>query len=541
VRACPIGAIRVQDGQAQVHGGRCISCGLCVRECPQGAKVIRDSIGEVREMIARGDAVAASVDATFAAGYGGWRAARLPAALRLLGFAAVAETAEGAAAVAAAYGAEGVQGIASACPAVVSYIEKYRPELTGLLLPIASPMVAHARMLKKRLGSHVRVVHIGPCAARKAERQRPGAEAVDAVLTFDELETWLSEDGIRLSTCPESGFEGAGDPGAARLVGVSGALLHAAGVRGAVGKGDALAVSGVRDVMALLDAPASDWPYGLVEAWFCRGGCAGGPCIPEGVDAFAAGRDMAAYAEGALPLPGAIEAPPLGMAFSPTPISPPEVSEARIREILEQTGKAEPAEQLNCGACGYDSCRDHAIAIARRMAEPGMCVSFARRSAERRADHIIEASPNGIVVTDSELHIVHMNARFLRMFGASANAIGQPVSEVVDAEGFAHLRAGAKGTQETIRARNGLRYQELIFALRGGQEFAGIYVDISGHTLDARQIDLIKGQSLKHARNLLEHQIRFSQEMAHFLGRSTAQTEELVKRLMDMYAEDAPE
>lgn len=544
VRVCPVGAIRVEHGQARVEEALCVACGTCVRECPQHAKAIRDDLERARELLRTGASVAVSLAPSFAAAFPGWRAARLPAALRKLGFAKVYETAEGARAVAeASHRLRGAGSICTCCPAVVSYIEKYKPELTPQLLPVASPMVIHGRMIKARLGARTRVVFIGPCAAKKGEALRPeNADAVDVVLTFEELSRWLESEAIDLASCPESFFDPCGDVGQARLFPLEGGLLKTAGVEADAGSLDVVHVSGSREIMTLLDTPPSQWPYALAELMFCRGGCVGGPCMPKEQDAFSASRAVAAYAAQAITLPGDTPAVPMDAAFAPTPVASilPEVSEARIREILESTGKAEAANQLNCGACGYPTCRDNAIAVARGMAEPGMCVSYARQRAERRAEIILETSPNGIVIVDENLTVLHMNARFARMFSCDASQAGSPVSRWLDPEGFERLLAGAEGTQEAIRVREGLKYHELIYALPVEGQMVGIFVDVTAATFDARQVDLLKDQSLRGARELLEHQIRFAQEMAHYLGKSTAQTEELVKQLMGIFAEDTP-
>lgn len=542
IRVCPVGAIRVTGGQARVDGELCVQCGICVCQCPQKAKRVESALDTVREMVQGQSPVAASIAPSFAALYDGWRAMRLPSALRKLGFSIVSEAAEGGKAVAEETSrAAGNACITTCCPAVVSYVRKYKPELVSLLMPVVSPMVAHGRMLKNRLGATAKVVYIGPCAAQKGEAMLPvAAGAVDAVLTFDELDQWMREEDIDLSRCPESGFETCGSPGDARLLPLEGGLLKTAGFQSDVGNPRVLHVSGAEEIIRLFDTSASQWSYDIIEANFCRGGCVGAFCLAQQKDIYTAARHVIAYASTAVDMPGESPCVELSASFTATPVKPllPDIPEAKILQILEETGKAEPEARLDCGACGYKTCRENAIAVARGIAEPGMCVSYSRKKAERRANRIIETSPNGIVVVDESLNIVHMNARFQRMFRCGASLVGRPISHIVDPASFERLLAGAEGTQEAIRSGEGIRYQELIYTLPGEREMIGIYVDVSATTFDAKQVDLIKDQSLRHARELLEHQIRFSQEMAHFLGKSTAQTEDLVKRLMELYAEE---
>ena len=173
VRVCPVKAIRMHEGQAYVVDPRCIGCGTCVRECPQGAKSYRHDLDRAVRLIGSGVPTAASVAPSFAAAYPGWQRRRLASALRRLGFAYVGETAIGAYQVAhqtatIVASRPDRPHVCTACPAAVRYVERYRPELIDHLVPVASPMIAHARHIRARMPGEVRVVFIGPCVAKKA-------------------------------------------------------------------------------------------------------------------------------------------------------------------------------------------------------------------------------------------------------------------------------------------------------------------------------------------------------------------------------------
>ena len=515
-----------------------------MRECPQGAKKIRSSIDNVRLLLESNRSVAVSIAPSFSAVFRGWRAARVPSALRMLGFTYVTETAEGASQVAdEALRKAGQGSVCTACPAVVNYVEMYRPQLADQLMPIVSPMVAHGRMLKERYGQDCAVVFVGPCAAKKQEAARPEhADAIDEVLTFNELLEMFVESGIDLSTCIESEFEARAYNETAKLFPIQGGMLRTGDIVCDGTQAEIVHISGVEDIVEIFDLAVKDWSFRIVEPLFCAGGCINGPAMPHERSIFERRQAVIAYSKPKEVMPTYIpaESVPLikTVPDSSTAVALREVSLAQIDHVLESMGKIDPASQLNCGACGYKSCYENARAIVCGLAEPQMCMPYMRRLAQQRSDRIIETNPSGVVVLDAELNIINMNLAFQKMFMCNNSILGRRISYLVNAEGYDILRSGVEESYETIRTKYGVRYHEVVFALRDENQYVGTYTDLSRLQFDSRQIDLVRRQTLEQAKQLLDHQISFSQEMADYLGRSTAQNEEFVRRLMSLFADD---
>jgi len=538
IRVCPVEAIGIRDGQAYVDERRCISCGTCIRECPQKAKSYRKDLIDVMEMV-KGGAAAVSIAPSFACLFEPWQIKRIPSALRKLGFVYIAETAVGAAWVAeqtAAYAKQHPDQvcIATACPAVVQYIRRYRPELRGNLAPVVSPMLAHARALKAKLGKEAKVVFIGPCVAKKAEAQADPDGVVDAALTFDELFDWFTLAGVNLADFEESAFDER-PAKTARLFPLEGGSLKTAALPTDYCQTQTVTVSGVAAIDDALDGAAHLKGGCIIEPLFCAQGCINGPVIGCDKPLFERKRAILGYLndsdDGHVSPP-----PPLVQTFSDAPLADDAVTEEQIRHVLEKTGKQNPEDQLNCGACGYPTCRRQAIAVLRQMAEPEMCVSYVRRLAERRTDRIIETSPNGILILDAHLNILHMNTSFKRLFMCTDSICGKPVSYLMDPEPFEKV---ASGRQEMFEAtmhhdRYGLFCHEIIYAMQPEQQIVGVFVNLTRAVKNKRKYDQLQAQTLEQARTLLRHQIEMAGKIAEYLGQSTAAGEKLLVNLMQI-------
>lgn len=541
VRICPVKAIRVEDGQAAVDSERCIACGSCVRECPQEAKSVRDDLARVRQLVTSGSA-AISIAPSFVAFFADWECARLPSALRQLGFKYVAETASGAWHVAQAtarHVAEnpGKAHLCSSCPAFVRYVERYRPQAASQLVPVVSPMLAHARLLRQELGAETNIIFAGPCAAKKAEAdESEGAYRVDAALTFAELRAWFESAGIRLDACEESCFDET-PGGTARLFPLEGGSLKTAEMVCDPTSAEALILSGAAEIQAALSEPL---PRGvkLVEALFCPQGCIQGPVGGGGAPGVSAREHVLQYAASQPPGAPPETGVPLDMTYAASPIVEERYAEEVIRKVLARSGKFSREDELNCGACGYDSCRDNAIAVLQGLAEPEMCIPNMRLQAERRTDRIMESSPNGIVILDCRLHILGLNPSMKRMFACSDALLGQPISRLLDPQPFEDALAGTPPMVDaTIRdPRYSLVYRHLIYRLPEDAQVVGIFVNLTEGTQSREALEHLQAETVMQAQELLEHQIHMAQTLTQLLGESTAQGETLVNKLVELAA-----
>ncbi|MFH0733360.1 MAG: [Fe-Fe] hydrogenase large subunit C-terminal domain-containing protein [bacterium] len=541
VRACTVKAIKMFEAQASIDTDRCILCGTCIKECPQQAKQYRKDVEIVKEFFKAGETVLLSLAPSFPAFFEESTVNRVPSALRSLGFSYISETAIGAYLVSKE--AEKIvkkyknkSHIVSFCPVVVNLVEKYYPQLSDLLLPVSSPMIAHAKYLKEKHGYDKKVVFIGPCIAKKDESEKEiYLGYVDAVLTFDELKEWFEEEAVDLKKFEESWFDEPCDSNA-KLFALSGGFSKTANMNVDLLSSDSITVTGFESVKEALNfiTPGKNI---LIDPLFCSMGCINGAGIKNESNYFERKERVLQYVDKSSINSKQIEETKIDLSskFEKYHLQKnSDFSEEQIKEVLEKTGKIDDNDQLNCGACGYNTCREKAVAVLEGIAEIEMCIPYMRRIAEQRSDKIIESSPNGIVILDRELNILNMNPAFKRFFYCNNSVYGKKISILMDPALFEDLIAGDDDIIERTvnHEKYNLMCHQKLYKLKNEKQYVGIFVDITKNLADKEQLSSLRNETVAQAQELLTHQIEMAQKLAKILGENTAKGELLVENLL---------
>lgn len=537
VRNCDVKAIMVRDGRAIIMPNRCVLCGQCLRCCPQSAKVSSSELQLVKDFLAAGDRVVISLSSSFMTLFSCDEPGRMKGALLKLGCFDVRDVSEGAAFVTEEYAKLLCEGkmeniITSLCPSINDLIEVYYPQLIPLVAPVVTPSAAHARLIKAQDPS-VKVVFVGPCVAEKGEYRRPANRGmVDAVLTFEDLNRWFEEENIVLSQCPDVPFKKE-DLTVNRLYPVVGGALSSIM---ATAPGDdgyrKIAICETKDcIMALKSIAAGEVKGCFIEMTACSGGCVNGPAADSQVSHFTAKLDMRARVAREPADTSAVREKFPKLEFSRTfrdrSVEEKLPTEEQIREILKKTGKYTKEQELNCGACGYPTCRDKAIAIFQKKAELAMCIPYMQSRAESLANLVMETSPNIILVVGEDMRVRECSAAVEKYFGKTRQALlGMSLESYMDTVDFkqvfeTHVDIHSKKVTYPNLGLTAL--QNLVYIEKSNLILATL-IDMTKEEEQAARDYEQRLKTIDLAQKVIYKQMMVAQEIAGLLGETTAET-----------------
>ena len=535
IRHCPVKSIRFSGGQAHIINNECILCGQCFVVCPQNAKEIVNETEKVKVLLQTGDPVYVSLAPSFIANYPGVGIEAMRRALKRLGFADVEETAIGATMVKTEYErmlreeARDVI-ISSCCHSVNLLIQKYYPAALEYLADVVSPMQAHCLDLKRRY-PNAKTVFIGPCVAKKDEAEHY-AGIVDAVLTFEEMTRWLEKEDILLDRIMDKE-----ENSRARFFPTAGGILKTMALD--TPGFTYMAVDGVENCKTALQEIINGKVHKcFVEMSACVGSCVGGPVMEKNsravIQDYVAVANYAGEKDFQVNQPDSLE---MKKAFSSIAHHLPAPSEAEINSVLRQMGKFRPEQELNCGSCGYNTCRDKAVAIIQGKAEISMCLPYLKDKAESFSDTIVENTPNGLIVLNEKLEVQQINsaARRLMNIRSASDVMGAHVARILEPEVFMSVLNSRRNvlSQRTYLAEYKRYVDMTVMYDNDSRLLIGIMRDVTEEELARGKKDDISQKTIEVADRVVEKQMRIVQEIASLLGETAAETKIALAKLKE--------
>lgn len=535
IRNCPVKSIRFSGNQAHILGDECILCGHCFVVCPQDAKEIVDDTEQANVLIQGELPVMVSLAPSFIANYDGVGIDSMEKALKKLGFALVEETAIGATMVKNEY--ERILEeedreilLSSCCPSVNLLIQKYYPDALKYLANVVSPMQAHCIDIKKRYPDS-KTVFIGPCLSKKDEADRYEG-IVDCVLTFEDLTNWLDAENIILDKDKDNTEESR-----ARLFPTTGGILKT--MHCDQPGYSYMAIDGVENCIAALeDILNGGLQRCFIEMSACAGSCVGGPVMEKyHRSPIRDYSQVAAYAGSCDFHTDYVSPSDMLQKYEFVSLNRSLPGNEEIKAVLLKMGKTKPEDELNCGSCGYNTCKEKAIAVCQGKADLSMCLPFLKEKAENFSDNIIQNTPNGIIVLNDELEVQQINdaAREIMNIRSASDIMGEQVICILDPTDFWEVRSSGKSIrdQKKYLAEYKKYVEQTIIYDKDYHILMCIMRDITESETEFSKKEMLNKQTIDIADKVVEKQMRVAQDIASLLGETVAETKIALTRLKE--------
>ncbi len=543
IKHCPVNAISYSDNRVCIDFDKCILDGTCVNVCPQKAKKVKTSLPELKEALKNGEKVIASIAPSFYAYYDFDKTGCILSFLKSQGIFRVEQTSQFAKINAIKHyeymKITKLPVISTACPVIVKLIENFYPDLINLLAPVDSPMVLHAKEIKENYPDS-KVVFIGPCLAKKNEAEENG---IEYALSFNELEEWMNDENFSFDKVTPEFFnddyiyETSTYP-------LEGSLLTLCGADKELSKDEMISLSGLEEIMEFLKylRGKSNVQYKMIEMLACKNGCINGPLKPSSYceanyfeieEKF--NKEINMFEKKDQKILN-INKYPLSRRFANHYEEEIMPTEEQIRATLRSMEKYTKEDEINCGACGYKSCRDKAIAVIQGKAEKEMCIPYMKNRAEKFSRILLESNPNGVIILDDNLKITGVNDALLEMADKKADElINQNISVLFDdLEPFQNVLKNKKHVYEAIRAFNNKKVKKIIFSIKDLGITIVFLVDITEADVHKQALEKVKMETLEKAQAVLDKQMKVTHDVAVLLGESTAETEMLLGKLINL-------
>lgn len=543
IRNCPVKAISFKNDQAQVIEEGCVLCGKCLQVCPHNAKSVKNDLENVKNFIDKKLKVYASIAPSFVAAFNIKSEKSIHSVFKKLGFTYVEETAVGAEKVSLEY--ENIMQkkemkniITSACPSIVSLIEKHYPELIPQLAPVVSPMIAHGKMMKALYGSRIKVVFIGPCISKKEEyRSLEKDEPIDAVITFEEFENWMKDENLSFDE-EENSQMAVPNNSDARYYPAPGGIIKSLNKRYNY---KFLKFDGIERCIGILDeiknTNIKDY---FIEMNSCIGGCLGGVCMNSNCGSFLELREkLFNYINKASSSGSTYNTKydikiDLTKNFTNKSSSYIIPDDKVITGLLSKIGKFTKEQELNCGACGYDTCRDKCIAVYNNKADLRMCLPYMREGAESISNVIIHSTPNAIFALNQELLIQQVNMSARKLFKLECSELqNRHVFDILNCPEIYVVSNTKKDIldQKYYYRDYGVIVEQSILYIKENQMIIVVMRDVTKYEKQQQQLHNVRCETVEIAQKVIDKQMRVAQEIASLLGETTAETKVALTKL----------
>ena len=541
LRNCDVKAISFRTGQAKIMTDQCVLCGRCVKECPQYTKSIIDQIPKLEQML-KTEKVVLSLTPVFVNHFNQWSQEELWARLKLIGFYAIEEIAVNAEPFLDTY-ANLLQNtdkyiISSHCPIIVNLIEQKFPKLLEHLAPIEDEAVVHARLLKQKYGSDIKVVHISPCLSMVGRDSD-----IDLTLTLDQALDFIFSRKVDKEELAKVEVELTQYKPLGAPLAMAGELMQIMVDRGVVNSNEVQYLSGLSTCIAALEEleKTPDFACRFLELDGCRNGCVGGFGLEKrGILEKKMEIKNYYHKYSNKPIRHFAETPDTSRVFENRYKEPAKVETARIREILSNL-KQYNKKVMNCGACGYDSCYEKALAVARGQAEEKMCQTYMRGRAESTANTAIRSNPSAIIIFDQDFIIQEFNPAARDMFKAYNLQVGNAVFEYIDHRDFEQVVETGRGMKDLIVHYDDLNLvtRQNVVRMQGTQNlYMAIISDITKGEMKRAELDKMREETLSKATQVINNQMYVAQQIASLLGETTADTKIILLDLIKQFNQE---